>query len=125
MKIKKKKQVEALKFLKLVEHQQKPESIEEIFPKGLESSQTKSEINEIKKLEEQIKRNDLIYESSKHVYDFRRFQTIRSFGNSIFNGIITISETGKKQSNLIDIFLNFNDKVRLRSKADKEKKRNA
>ena len=40
-----------------------------------------------KNLEEQINRNDLIYISSK----FRRFQTIRSFGDGIFSGKSTLS----------------------------------
>ena len=50
-----------------------------------------------------INRNDLIYKSSKYVYYFRRFRTIRSFGNIIFTGKITISEVDKKQSNLLDV----------------------
>ena len=49
-----------------------------------------------------INRNDLIYKLSKHVYYFRTFQTIRSFGNIIFTGKITITEVDKKQSNLLD-----------------------
>ena len=44
-----------------MEHQQKPELIEIIFLKDLESSEIKNEINEIKKLEEQINRSSLIY----------------------------------------------------------------
>ena len=65
MKIKEKKQVKALKVLKAVKCQQKPQSIKGIFSKVLESKEIKSEIIEIKKLEEQINRNDLICESSK------------------------------------------------------------
>ena len=83
MKIKEKKQVEALKVLKPLEHQQNPKLIAGIFPKDLESSEITNEINEIKKLEQKINRNDLVYESSKYVYDFRRFRTIKSFGDSI------------------------------------------
>ena len=37
---------------------------------------------------------------------------------------ITISEANKKQGDLLDVILNFNHKVRTRSKADKERKRN-
>ena len=47
---------------------------------------------------------------------------IRSFGDSFFNGEIAISEADKKQTNLLDIILNFNNKVRPKPKADKEKK---
>ena len=62
----------------------------------------------------------MVYESSKQVYDFIRFQTIRSFGDSIFTGKITLSEADKKQSNLLDDISNFNNKVRPGSKADKD-----
>ena len=52
---------EALEVLKPVEHQQISESIEGILTKDSESSVTKNEINEIKKLEEQINKNSFIY----------------------------------------------------------------
>ena len=56
------KQVEPLKVFKPVEHQQKPESIERIFSEVLESSEIiKNQRNEIKKLREQINRNDAVY----------------------------------------------------------------
>ena len=73
-------------------------------------------------MEGQINRNDLIYKSSKYVYDFRKFQTIGSFGDSIFNGKIIINEADKKRDNLLDVILNFNNKVRPRSKADNEER---
>ena len=103
-----------------MERQQKPELISGIFPKDLESTEIKNEISELIKLEYKINRNDLVYESSKQVYDFIRFQTIRSFGDSIFTGKITLSEADKKQSNLLDDISNFNNKVRPGSKAEKD-----
>ena len=81
-----KNSVEASKVLKEVEHQQKLESIEGILLKDLENSEIKNELNEIKKLEEQISRNDLKCESSKYKCDFAKFQTVKSFGYSIFSG---------------------------------------
>ena len=78
-----KEQVEALGVLKPVEYQQKPESNEGIFPKNLESSGIKNEINEIKKLEEQNNRTHLIYELNKYRYDFRSLSTIRSQYNIV------------------------------------------
>ena len=121
---KRKKQFEASKVLKPVKPQQKLKSIEGIFPKNLDSSENKNKINEIKKLEGQINRNGLIYKSSKYVYDFRKFQAIGSFGDSIFNGKIITNEADKKQDNLLDVILNFNNKVRPRSKADNEERNN-
>ena len=76
-------------------------------------------------MKEKINRNDLIYELNKYIHDFRRFRTKRSFGDSVFTAKITISEADKKQSNLLEVILNFNNKVRQGSKADKEKKSNA
>ena len=67
-----------------MEDQQKPESIEDTFPKNLESSEIKNETSEIEKLNDQLNRNDLIHKWSKHVYDFRRFWTIRSFSGGFF-----------------------------------------
>ena len=116
-----KKEVGALKVLKPVEHLQNLQSIEEIFPKDLENSEIKNELNQIKKLEEEIDRNDLKYEAGKYEYNFQKFQPIRSFGDYIYNPKITISEDDKKYSNLLNIILDFNSKVRPRSKANKEK----
>ena len=97
-----------------MKNQQKPKLIEGLFSKDLESSEIKNEINYRKKIEEQINRNELIYKSSKHVYDFRRFQTISSFGDGIFSGKITISEANEKKSNLLNVISNFDDRVRPR-----------
>ena len=45
------KQFEPLEFLKRVEHQQKPKSIEEIFQKDLGNNEIKNELSKIKKCE--------------------------------------------------------------------------
>lgn len=55
-----KKQVGALKVLKLVEYQQKPKSIGGVFRNDLENSEAQNDLNKIKELEEQINRNYLI-----------------------------------------------------------------
>ena len=48
---------------------------------------------------------------------------MRSLGDSVFTGRITISEADKRKSILLDVISNFENKIRPRSKADKEKKR--
>ena len=45
------KQIEALKVLKPVEHQQQPKPIEGIFPKDLKHNEIKKELKEIERLE--------------------------------------------------------------------------
>ena len=52
---------------------------------------------------------------------FRQSQTIRFFEDSIFSGKITLSETDKKQTNLLENILRFNSKLRPRSKDTFEK----
>ena len=47
---------------------------------------------------------------------------MRSFGDSVFTGRITISEADKRKSILLDVISSFENKIRPRSKADKEKK---
>ena len=39
-----------------------------------------------------VDRNNMIYYSSKGPFDFNAFKTIRSFGENIYSGKITINE---------------------------------
>ena len=47
--------------------------------------------------------------------------TIRSFGDIIVNGKITKSEVDKQPSNLLKAILQFVEKIRAKSKEDKNK----
>ena len=51
-------------------------------------------------------------ESTKKTYDFRKFRTIRTFGEDIYNGEITLEEADEYQENLLDEIKNFYDKAR-------------
>ena len=51
----------------------------------------------------------------------KTFETIRSFGDNIYTGKITINETERDQSNLLENMVEFNDKSRTRSTEDKHK----
>ena len=53
---------------------------------------------------------------NKYVFDFQLFETIRSFGDSIYHGKIHIKEAEKKQTNLLENIVNFSNKSRPRSK---------
>ena len=65
----------------------------------------------------------MIFQTNKYVYYFRKFQTKRQFGDSIFNGKNTTNEANKNHNILLEFILQFNDKARSRLKVDKEKKR--
>ena len=50
------------------------------------------------------------------MFDFQLFETIRSFGDSIYHGKIHIKEAEKKQTNLLENIVNFSNTSRPRSK---------
>ena len=53
----------------------------------------------------------MIYYSSKEPFDFRMFKTIRSFGDDIYSGKITINEADQEKPDLVEYILNFNNKT--------------
>ena len=82
-----------------------------------------NEIDEVKKWNENIKWKDLIYKANKYKYNFQQYETIRSFGESIYTGKIKIDEAEMDQRNLLENVVEFNEKSRSRKKEDKEKKK--
>ena len=79
----------------------------------------------LKKWAGKIKRKGLIYKTNKYKYDFQQYETIRSFGESIYIDKTSIDEAEIDQSNLIKKLVEFNDKSRARTAEGKDKKRNA
>ena len=82
----------------------------------------KNEIYEIKKWEEKIKWKDLKYKTKNYTYDFQQYQTIRSFGESIYIGKINIDEAEMDQSSLLKNLVGFKNKSRPRTIEGKDKK---
>ena len=95
-------------------------STKEIFPEGYDSVEIKNELNKIKEYKKKVNRNNMIYYSSKELFDFRIFKTIRSFGHDIYSNKITINEADQEQSDLVEYILNFNNKARPKNKDDKK-----
>ena len=46
----------------------------------------------LKNGKKKIKRKDLTCKTNKYKYDFQKYETIRSFGESIYTGKISIDE---------------------------------
>ena len=67
-----------------------------------------------------VNRTNIIRYSSKEPFDFKTFKTIRSFGENIYTGKITINEAKEEQADLIEYILNFNKKARPKNKNDKK-----
>ena len=67
----------------------------------------------------------MIYYSSEVTFNFRIFKTVRSFGDDIYSGEITINEGDQEQSDLVEYTLNFNNKARPKNRDDKKRKKNS
>ena len=72
-----KKQVDILYTLKSSDKDIIPES-------AFAYEESKKELNKIKEIEKNIDREKLFYKTDKHTFDFRRFNTIRTFGEDIY-----------------------------------------
>ena len=118
---KEKKQVEALEVLQPETNKEEIKSVEGLFPKWMKTNEVKNEIYKIKKSEEKIKRKDLKYETNKYVYDFQQFETIRSFGESIYTGKTNINQTEMDQTNLLENIIEFNNKSKPKIKEGQDK----
>ena len=65
----------------------------------MRNNEIKNEIDDIKKWEEKFKQ-----EENKYKYDFQQYETIRSFGESIYADKSTINEAEEDQRNLLKIW---------------------
>ena len=79
-----------------------------------------NELHRLKRYENKVIKDNLFYESSKHIYDFKMFKTIRSFGDSIYNQKIEIRKANQDQADLLEYIFSFNNKTKPRSNEDKK-----
>ena len=56
------------------------------------------------------------------MYNFRQYETIRSFGDKIYTSNINIDEAEMDESNLLKNVIEFNNKSRPRTIEGKDKK---
>ena len=72
-------------------------------------------INEIKRIEEEekkVNRNKMVYEATNKTYDFRKFKTIRAFGNEIKNNVINDDMANNEQNKLLKHIEEFSGSIR-------------
>ena len=89
----------------------------------MRTNEIKNDLGKIKKWEEQIRPKDLLYKINQNKYDFQQYETIRSFGNSIYNVKININEADIDQSSLLDSSKDFYDRSRPNTVESKNKKK--
>ena len=64
----------------------------------------------------------LVYRASEYTYNFRNFQTIRTFGRDIYEDKITLEVADKDQSNSLNSIRDFRDKTRPQNDKKKQEK---
>ena len=89
----------------------------------MRTNEIKNRIDEIKKCKEKDRRKDLVYRTYKYKYDFLQYDTIRYFGDSIYNGKISIDETETDHSSLLNDLTDFYDRSRPKRVEAKNKKK--
>ena len=108
-----KKQVDALNTLNSNNNNKVEIKNEAIIPESaFVSEESIKELNKTKEIEKNVDTEKLIYKTDKHIYDFRKFNTIRTFGEDVYDGKITLGEADESQSDLLDENKKFYDKTR-------------
>ena len=73
-------------------------TIEDVIPSyALNNNEAKKEFDKIKEIEKNIDREKLIYETNEYTYSFKNFQTIKTFGRDIYEGIIMLEKSNEYQ----------------------------
>ena len=89
----------------------------------MRTNEIRNEVYEIKKWEEKIKWKGLKYETRKYIYDFEQYETIRSFGDSIYTRKANIVETEADQNSLLKNIVEFNENLGQDQRKVRNKKR--
>ena len=92
------KQVKALNTLKSGSNNNNNNklTIEDVIPENVfANDEATKEFNKIIEIEKNVDREKLVYKSNQNIYNFKKYQTIRTFGKDIYNDEITLEEADK------------------------------
>ena len=118
-----KKRVDALNTLKSDNNKKIEIKNKDIVPKSaFASDEAKEEINKILKIEKNVGREKLVYDAGKYRHDSRTFNTIRTFGEDIYDVKITLEEADEDQSDLADEINKFIRETRPKNYDKKQEK---
>ena len=90
-----KKQVDALESLK--NSDKELPSIKDFIPIENLNSEIIDEIKRNEEVEKKVDRDKMVYKSTNKNYGFRKFKTIRAFGNEIRNNVINMNTANVEQ----------------------------
>ena len=119
-----KKQFDALNTLKSDNNKELEIKNEDIIPKSaFASDEAIEELNKILRIEKDVVREKLVQDTGKYTYDFRTFNTIRTFGEDIYDGKITLEEADEDQTDLADKINEFTKEERPKNYDKKQEKK--
>ena len=99
-------------------------TIEDVIPNdALNNNEVKKELDKINETEKNVDRETLIYETNEYTYSFKNFQTVKTFGQDIYEWKITTEEANEYQTNLLAEIINFrkNIKPKIQEKGQEKK----
>ena len=99
------KQLVALESLKGSD--KKLPSIKDFIPIKNLNPEIINEIKRIEELEKKVDTNKMVYKATNITYKFRKFKTIRAFGNEIRNNVIDTDMANEKQNELLEYVTKF------------------
>ena len=105
-----KKQLDTLESLKPSDKELPP--IKDFIPEENLNPENNNEIKRIEEQEKKVNRNKMFYKTTNKTYDFRKFKTIRTFGNEIKNNVINLDMTNNEQNELLKYIDEFNSRTR-------------
>ena len=88
------------------------------------NDETKNEFNKIKEIGKNVEREKLLYKASGNTYDFRKFNTIRTFGKNIYEVKINLEEADKDQLDLLNEIKKFSEKTRPKGCKKRQENKN-
>ena len=119
-----KNQFDALNTLKSDNNKELEIKNEDIIPKSaFASDEAIEELNKILRMEKDVDREKLVQDTGKYTYDFRTFNTIRTFGEDIYDGKITLEEADEDQTDLADKINEFTKEERPKNYDKKQEKK--
>ena len=83
----------------------------------------KKKLDKISEIEKTIDRENLVYKTNEYTYNFKNFQTIKTFDEDIYDGTITLEEADDQQTDLLAEIISFKKKTKPRSPEKKQEKK--
>ena len=74
------------------------------------------------KMKKIVERENLLYEINKYVHNFQQYERITSIAKNILGGKITLDDTDKDQSDLLNELVDFQKEAKPRNKKKRKLK---